>query len=537
MTILAAIVLRVFPDGGGFVSARAKGFEDIPAAAGVDRLTEHALQLPGHYWAQLSRLVQALLRGTGIGRWGWRYTEEARNVREMFIDPTTGEAVTTEAVVMKHTWDDPHFKCIDSRDFYPDHGEELISEMSGCAEHFRISGANTLRMLESGIYTEKEAVEEALQQGANDAREADAKRSEDVTDVSPQLRSHPDFLKMHAYEFVGETPFRGASDEFSDEDGIARRIITVINGRTVRSRPWPRRMPFSEVKIIPRLGSFWGMGIGELVRHDQDFADTAKSMLADATVRSAHPPMIYDRTQNVELRALKRFHPKVPIGADSISAAQTLNYNPNLGGMFAMYSGVKGQMRDASSALDSLQGQAGPDREAATVGAQRFQAAQSRPELYANILEREWLPSDGRIVIELYQEFLDPANPEEMMARIGQSAGPFSLADIINVDWDLKLIGSRKENSKQRRLEAFREMVAASGNPVVAAANPWIPLLRKWYQDLGEKELAAMVANPQMIELHTMLTQLGGGQPNVNQRPTAAAPSGLMPAQTSGVGA
>jgi hypothetical protein len=171
------------------------------------------------------------------------------------------------------------------------------------------------------------------------------------------------------------------------------------------------------------------------------------------------------------------------------------------------------------------------------VGAQRFQAAQSRPELYANILEREWLPSDGRIVIELYQEFLDPANPEEMMARIGQSAGPFSLADIINVDWDLKLIGSRKENSKQRRLEAFREMVAASGNPVVAAANPWIPLLRKWYQDLGEKELAAMVANPQMIELHTMLTQLGGGQPNVNQRPTAAAPSGLMPAQTSGVGA
>jgi hypothetical protein len=340
-------------------------------------------------------------------------------------------------------------------------------------------------------------------------------------------------MELDAYEYYGETPFRGAGSDPRQEDGIARRVITVMNGETVRSRPWPRRLPFTEIKIIPRPGSFWGVSIGELVKYDQDFADTAKMMLADAVVREAHPPFIYDRNAEVQLSKLRAFNPRVPIGANRTDAVQTLNYAPRLADMFALYGGVKGQMRDASSALDSLQGQVGPDRESATGSSLRFQAAQNRPELFATVAEREWLPADGRIVADLYKEFL--RSDEELTRRVGQSTMAVSIIDM-QPDFDIEFIGSRHLN-QQQRLEAFREVNAASAsNPIAQQIIPWVMLYRKWFKDLGAEEIAAMVGNPTLMQLHMLLTQTGepGGQ-TANGEAQTAAPSGLLPAQTAGV--
>jgi len=530
MTLLARIVLDLFPVSASFTSARAIGFEDIRASQAVGQLNEHAFRLKGHYWNRIMQLLYALLRGTGVGRWNWEYQEEARNVRSFQIDPFTGELISSTTTQMVPTWDDPKFKAIDSRDFYPDHSKELLSEMPLAAEHFRMTASDALRQAERGVF------DSAATKRAIDARFQalmSAKNTDSAADASPDIVEHPDYMELDVYEAVGETPFRGASDDPNAEDGIYRRVITVMNGETVRSRPWARRMPFTEIKIIPRPGSFWGLAVGELVRYDQDFADTAKMMLADAAVRMAHPPLIYDKNAEVDLAKLRRFNPRVPIGASRVDAVSTMRYEPRLGELFTTYQGVKAQMRDASSALDSLQGQAGPNREAATTSSLRFQAAQSRPELFSAVCEREWLPEDGRIVFELYREFL--RDDSELVRRIGASQAPASLLDI-NADFDIEFMGSRQTNRIQK-IEAFREVnAAAASNPIAAQLVPWVMLYRKWFKDMGAEEIADMVGNPQEVQNNLALSMMAGRtQSNNNGEAQGAAPSGLLPAQTAGV--
>ena len=535
MTLLSTIVLTVFPEGGGFVSSKSIGFEDIPASQAINKLNEHAFCLPGQYWAQVMRLLYALLRGTGVIRWTWEYVEEVRTRRAATVNPFTGEMESTSEELLVPVWDDPLGRALDTRDFYPDHGYELLQHMNGAAEHYRISAAEAMRKASRGIF-EIDAVERAITRRANDTREMDSKMSESVADMSHAARSHPDFMELDVYEYYGETPFRGAQSDIEVDDGISRRVISCMNGETVRSKSWPRRLPYSEVKIIPRPGSFWGMSVGELVRYDQDFADTVKMMLADAVVRMTHPPLIYNKMAEVDLHKLRRFNPRVPIGANSTDAIKTFDYSPRLGEAFAMYDGVKGQMRDASSALDSLQGQAGPDRESATVGSLRHQAGQSRPELFARLLEREWLPCDGRIVTELFQEFLGD-DPAEITRRVGESQFPISILDVMS-DFDIKFIGSRQLSNRVQKTEAFREInAAASANPVGAAAVPWVMLYRKWFKDIGAEEIAAMVGNPQLMQQYLQLSVAMGqsGQSgNGNGEMQSAPQPGMLPAQSIG---
>jgi len=535
MTLLSTIILGALPSDAGFISASSVGFEDIPAAKAINGLNEHAFRLPGHYWAQLMRLLYALLRGTGVVRWTWEYREEIRNIRSASVDPFTGEIESISEELYVPVWDDPRCMAPDTRDVYPDHGHELLQDMLGFAEHYRITAGEAMRKAASGIF-EMDAVERAITRRANDVQERSSKTSESVAGVSPALSSHPDFLELDVYEYYGETPFRGAQSDAKPEDGVTRRVISCMNGETVRSNKWSRRLPYSEVKIIPRPGSFWGMSVGELVRYDQDFADTVKMMLADAVVRMTHPPMIYNKMAEVDLHKLRRFNPRVPIGANSVDAIRTVDYNPRLGEAFQMYGGVKGQMRDASSALDSLQGQSGPDRESATVGSLRYQAGRGRPEMFAMLLEREWLPADARIVTELYQEFLAD-DVQEIARRVGQSELPVSILEIMG-DFDIKFIGSRQLSNRVQKIEAFREInAAASANPAAAPLIPWIMLYRKWFKDMGAEDIAAMVGNPELMNTYLQLSQVMGQQGqsgNGNGEMQSTPQPGMLPAQSVG---
>jgi len=538
MTIVSKIALALFPDER-FVQARGVGFEDTFKAENVSKLEEYYFRLPGQYLTNIEWLMGTGIYGTGLKEITWLYREEMRSVRNLSHDPLSGATYSEERVAPVVVFDDPMARPFDVRDFYPDTGETRIDQMYGAAKRFKITATEALNRVARGLY-EKEATDKAIaSRMATDSRERREKPNTLVSEMGATVETNPDLMYLVGYEYIGQTPFRLSSDDPRYGEVIQRNVITVLSGHTVRGRIWPRAMPWIDCRILPRLGSFWGISPGEVIRYDQDFADTLKMMLADAVTRVTHPPHIYNENQisHQTLAKLREFRPGVPIPAQSVDAIAQVQYNPPLQPAFQMYSGAKSQMREATGALGVVQGLGlGVDRASATEASGTMKAAQDRPELFASIVEKDALPREARYVLELYREMLPENDPMELAKRIGESATPMTLMDIMP-EYDVKFIGSRRDGGRQQDLAAFREIVQASANQVINANTPWVPLLRRWFNALGAPEIAAMVGNPGIVEEQVGLSNLMGqsqSQGNGNGEMTSGPPVGQLPAQGMG---
>jgi hypothetical protein len=537
MTIVSKIVAAVFPNGE-FVRARPVGFEDALKADSVSKLLAYFHRLPGHYVTFIEWIMGAGIYGTGILECYWDYCVEPRVVRELSVDQLSGIETSSEAVLPVAVFDDPRAGVVDIRDVYPAPGCTRLDYSYGVAKRFKITGMEALRRSAKGMY-EKDAVIRAIQNALHsDSIEDSDKPSNSPADLGPRLDINPEFVPLIGYDYYGETPFRVDSyDPKFPTEVLTRRAITVLGGETARSIIWPRRVPFFDHRLIPRLGSFWGISPAELIRFDQDLVDVLKMMLADAVVRMTHPPHIYDKNADVDLAKLRAFRPSVPIGATRIDAIQQVPYNPPIGPAFQMFSGAKNQMREATGALGAVQGLGlGVDRASATEASATFQQAMDRPEMYASIFEKNDLPPLAQYVLKLYQEILPENDEMEVRRRIGESAYPVKLSDIM-AEFDVEFVGSRIEGNKAQELQTYREIANLAANPVAAQLIPWIPLLRKWFNSMGSPDIAAMVGNPQLMQLNMLLTQIGGGgqaQGNGNGTMPALPQPGMMAGQEAG---
>jgi hypothetical protein len=527
ISIVSQIALSIAPESG-FIHAKRVGFEDIFKAKTVNGLLEYAYRQEGHFWSMFEWILGAGIYGTGICEVFWDYIEEPRTLRSIDVDPFTGDENSTDTILTIPVWDDPRIEAFDIRDFFADIGKHQLHRMRGAARRFRIDTAEVMKRAESGIY-EAEPSNEAVDRGISTDDMDDRRNYADPTALNPPVESHPEFRELIGFRYCGETPFTGTDDDYT------RREIVVINGKTVRSKVWPRRLPWFECKITPRLGSFYGISPGELIRYDQDFADTLKMMLADAVVRMTHPPHIYDKNAEVELQKLRRFSPQVPIGANRVDAIQQVPYAPPINHAFAMYAGVKQQMREGSSATDPNQGLAlGTKRLTASEALGTFERAGIRPEMFNRVMQQEYLPPQGKYILGLFQEMLE--DTEDLAVRVGQSEAAVALADIL-ADFDIEFVGSRIKGTQEQELQAFREIIAASANPAVFQFIPWVPLLRKHFDSLGAHEIAAMVGNPEVMQMNIVLTQIAAGGPSGTgaRTPTAGvAQVGTLPAQLFG---
>jgi hypothetical protein len=528
MTIVSNIALSLFPHAGGFIQSRPVGGEDVFKSTLANKLLQYAHRLPGHYLAIFEWLLAMTIYGTGWLEASWMFKEEPRQFQAIDFDEF-GDPQRATSTFMAPVYDDPSFEVIDIRDMFPDMSNCNRKTALGMAKRFWVTKQTADIRVEQEIY-DGAAVSDAVDaRSANDQSDNRDHESEDQTDLSHRKTAHPDFVRMTGFEYVGLVPFKS-------DDGFDRRIVTVLEGQTVRNDPWPRECPWFDVKIIPRIGSWYGIAPGEIVRHDQDFADMLKMMLADAIVKAVHPPHIYNTNAEVQVAKLRAFKPDVPVGANSVDAVKQLEYNPPVAPAFSMWSGVKQEMRTGSGALNPVQGlESGTKRLSATEFAGTRSQAFQRPEMFNVVVEREYLPPLGKFTMSLFQEFLEPGT-DDLQRRVGETEFPVDLGDIL-LDYDIEYIGSRVESDMNQQIAASREIFQASANPLVSQLVPWIPFLKKYFERLGEYEIAAMVGNPQLVQFHLMLSQLAapnqlGG--NGNQTAPAPNPSGLLPAQLSG---
>ena len=536
MTIVSKIVLNTMGEPG-FIRATPKGFEDTFRAGVVSKLLEYDLRRPGHFWQFVVWIVNAAVYGTGILESFWDYKEEPRNFRSVTVDPYTGMTVNGSETLVIPVVDDPCIKIVDIRDFYPDPGSLTMQDMYGCAKRFTTTAGVALADARFDKAKVKEAVTRAIE--SRDRTRHDSYGPEEAESGTDLKVSNQASIPLIGYEYYGEVPTKEANPDAGLDNGdITRRVITVLGGETVRNEPWPRALPFFDCRLTPRLNSFYGLGAAEVIRYDQDFADMIKMQLATAVVRMMNPPPLVNRFRSVDVSKLRNPQPNRPIFTDNVAdSVNYLDYNPAIEPAFAMQSNVKGQMREATGALGAVQGLGlGSKRFSATEASSTMQQALDRPELFAQVVEREWLPPLGKFLLELNQEFLE--DDKDLQDRIGESNVTVAIGDIL-ANFDINFVGSRQVATKAEKLQAYRELFSGgASNPIMQQVIPWIPLIQKYISEgLGLEDIAAMVGNPQMVQLHMMLNTMVGATDlagNGNGTAQSLPPAGQMPAQGFG---
>lgn len=523
MTYASKLLRATFGDTRReYVQAEPVGWEDVTKARTTTKLLRYNFGLPGHYRSVAECYVDMLCFGTSIVESPWRYEEREIPTRTVEIDEY-GEETSTFAAQSVPIYDDVCIRVIDIEDFYPDPSRYRIEEMSGCAKRFRINWFGASRRADWDQAAVKAAFDKA-------PRNVTDKKSSPATDSfragldQPANKDAPtEFRERTGIQYWGETP-RGL------------RRITIINTVLVESVPWPYAdyaLPFHAATINPVVGRFYGLAPAEVVRYDQSFADAIKILLAEAIVRQVHPPLVVDDASEIDQAALREWKADAIIAAKGgANGVQTLRYEANVANGFSMLAGLKDSMQGASGALGSLQGAEGPDREAATVGAQRYQMALDRPEMAARLLEEDFLPSLAKGILRRSQQFLDS---EGLRLRIGEQ--PESDVDLTSImgDFDIRFVGSRMAMSRQAKLQAIdRALAYIAQIPAAQAALPTMELMAYIFGDLLEvPELASLIGNPEAMKANVAAMTAFGRAPGGSQPATPSA-GGIPVAQAAG---
>lgn len=533
MTYLAKIMRALFSDARReYVKAEPVGWEDAPQKAPTaTKLLRYAFGLPGSYRTFQESSLEMLLVGTSIVEVGYRYEERPVNARSISVDEY-GDEQSTEYGVSIPVYDDVEIRPVAVTDFYPDPGRCRIQDMCGAAKRFRMTGYDALRMAQKGIY-DMGAVRRAMA-GKADTTPRDNTNYRIGLDLPGEDVTVSAFREMVGYEYWGAVPY---------DAGERWMVITILNGEVVRERPYPYSdpcLPFYPLVINPVVGRFYGVSPAEVVRFDQSFADALKMLLAEAVIRMVHPPIAFDPDADLDVAALKAWKSDAIIAArGGPNAVGTIRYNADLNGGFAMMQGIKASIQESSGARPAIQGEPGPDREAATAAAYRVNAAMDQPELVARFLEEDCLPPIGKAILRRYQQFL--GDTEDLKRRVGELPEPVWIGDIMG-DFDVSFSGSRTSRTLQQKLQALDRLTAlAASNPAFQVMLPADELAKWVVGDVLElPEIAGAVGTPDSVRgnlMMQMLTGRAGQSGNGNLVPPAPEPAGTLPAQAVGAAA
>ena len=500
MKFASALTRTVFGDRRGeFLTADPVGYEDVDKGTTASRLLRRYFTRRGVYRTVCEAFTEMPLIGTTVLEVGYEYREVPTGVRS--VGPGY-DRMGVERVIAR---DGPSLRMVPCWDFFPDPYEDRIERMCGAAKRFQISLYCAEQLAESGVY-DGEAVEAAkLGQGSNSVKAEWRNLSQGFPDAAQNGRG-----PLVGYEYHGEY-----------KDG-SRKTITVLEGEEVRNTEYvyaDPELPFYDIVMNPVAGRFYGLSPAEVMRYDQDLADCLKELSARAVIRSVHPPIAYDPDTDVDQDLLRRWYADMPIpvrgGPNSIG---TLKYDADVGKVFAMHQRLTADMQGSGGATAALLGSPGPDREAASVGALRFQAANDLLEFAAGVLERDCLPAMALAVLRRYQQF---TSDEDLPKLVGERPEHVDLADIMG-EFDIRFIGSRLASTRQQKLAAYQTLIGlASAVPAMQVQIPWSKLAQAIIGDLLElPEAVAAVGTEGMASGLAMMLARGG----FGQSPGAPAP-------------
>jgi hypothetical protein len=247
----------------------------------------------------------------------------------------------------------------------------------------------------------------------------------------------------------------------------------------------------------------------------------------DGTIRSVHPPIIYNRNDEIDRAALRAWRPDAPIASDYPEQVRTLPYSANFPQGFNMRGQLQQEIQRNSSAQGAITGQAGLFNRASAAEYQGTVAgAMDRPEWMAQLLEKDSLPRLGKGMLRFYQMFL--SSSEGLAKRTGEQPEPVRIEDI-HGDFDIDFIGTRNNQSLQSRLAAFDRVLGLMQMPQ-GLKIPADEMIIQFLEDNGFDEAAQEVGDPEIAFENALMAQVGQQQ---RMGSMAASPGG-NPSMTTG---
>jgi hypothetical protein len=536
-------------DRGEYVRARPSGYEDAgPKSRTVTRLMRHSFGMDGVFRSMIEATIEALVYGTCVVEIPWRFRVKNMRQRTVETDPFTGIEFDSFRYGPVVTDNDPDLSVIDTQDAFPDPSEYRIDRMDGFLKRFRVNAFRAERNEsydQAAVARAKETTLQFMNTPQSEEFPLEDMFREGYDQPFDRKNVGP-FSQMVGFEYWGEVPWRYTDPESSDPiqpvaEGTDRGVVTLLMGEIVRSRAYPladEDLPFRTLTIVPTVGRFYGVSLGEVMRWDQDIMDALKVLLVEGVIRKVHPPIVYDENNEMDEARLRRWSPDVPIPIQGGPASiATLQYGSDVFSGIALGQQFRESAQSSVAATEALQGLPGPSREPATAASLRFQQALSRPGLTAALWERDELPKIAKSMFRRYQQFLPDS--EALALRVGELPEPAWIGDIMG-DFDFKFVGSRIEAGRAEKLQSFDRLTAlAAAIPQANLLLPWMAILPEFVGDVLEMpEAAALIGNQNEVLRNMLLQSLGqgGGQGagNGNGEVPRSEPAGTLPAQAAG---
>jgi hypothetical protein len=265
---------------------------------------------------------------------------------------------------------------------------------------------------------------------------------------------------------------------------MSNRVITMLEGELVRGHGNPYidgAIRFKELVVNPVHGRFWGLGPAEVARYLQDSTDHFMMALQDATSISIRGPLLASRGFGGDPERIRQAR----LG-DVVEVTDKDKIGPLMRDMSPLALAMQELARRKMSMREAMgsSGQMLPmpssgARGGATEVSEIVRLASQRGEAMIALIEREDFPHIGRTIHSLLRQFVDPN--DELVAVYAGERFSTSLEEI-DVDADVRFVGSRQAQSKFQKVSALKEAIATlSTNPEIMQILP--DLIVRYFRD------------------------------------------------------
>jgi len=497
-----------------YITAQPIGLDDPEKSRMISRLLMALLDMPGVYRTHYQLFKDAFIFGTAVLEMGWttRTREQVVQVPRLQSDgqPMLDEqgAIIWDLAITEVVWRDaPLQREVSLWDFYPDPGGTRIQEdMTGVAKRFKISKSDAIQYGSGQVY-DLARVREVIRRFEN-AERVKAEKTGSPEGPFPHMADEvPSKVgSIGGFEYYGELPWRPRG-----RDKSTNRVITLWGDEIVRSHIIPfmdGMKPFKEIVVNPVSGRFYGLSPAEVVRFLQDTADNLLMVLTDATNLAVRSPLLMGSGFGGDPRRLRARRLNDVIPCSNPDMVKPLESDLNVL-QFASKTIIerKLMMREASGSANPLEG---PTEKSATEASEVVRLASQKVETMVGLIEREDYPQIGRMLHSRLRQF---ALDDGYIATLKGDKFDVTL-DQINVDADIRFVGSRQTQSKFQRSIQYREALKLL-TPEVLMTVPEVAVayLREVLDFPDAEQIVKLALERIMLQLGIKQAAAGGAQP------------------------
>ncbi len=272
--------------------------------------------------------------------------------------------------------------------------------------------------------------------------------------------------------------FSGSASTGKMSIGLEHAQITVAAGKyLIQARPnpyWHKRNPFIKGVYVPRINSFYGKGIPEILEDLQNNVNEMVNQRNDNISLALNTPFEYDRTAGIDLENLM-MKPGGLYGSDGAvgTALRPIPLEFYTKDVFIHVQDMERWADAATAITPPAQGLSEAGSQTATEASIKARGSSSRISMYAKINEKM---AFGELARFFYQYNYQHMTEEEVIAIVGVDIVPGKgktewitvTPEILRKDYDFKPAGVFTMESKQQTaLRVIQFLNIAGDDPVV----------------------------------------------------------------------